>query len=248
MSDPPPQGASQVRHPYSDAPVEELDEPILPRWFVLLAIASAIVAVVVFLVAFPVGGGDDELPLAERRPPPDSQLTHAVGGYELGSADPQPAELGCRPMEGFAVAGTDLDRDTLQAALAAVCEGGVPEGASSALASLRDREAVVRYAAFERSGVDSAAQRDADPPVVMINVRFAESEDPRWVTPLIVHEAVMLSGDPATAITALRAHRAQVAMCRSLFDTDEYSRGCEDAEELLALDDPAAALREVGYE
>jgi hypothetical protein len=81
---------------------------------------------------------------------------------------------------------------------------------------------------------------------VLINNRFAGT-DPLWIAPLVVHDAVVLAGDPARAETALRARRAEAAVCAAL-DVERPSRGCADAAALLALDDPLGALRAAGYE
>ncbi len=242
-------GAERAGDPYATAPMGELAEPLLPRWFVVLAVALVPVAVVVLLVAFPFLGSD-ELPAAEVRPPPgpEGAFSHDVGEVTLGSAEPQPAEAQCSAVSGFAVAGSESDRQRLQTALNALCETGVPADAAAALAALRDAGAVVRFAVFERTEVNSVVELRADPPRVLINARFTGVPQPRWVTPLVVHEAVMFDGDPATAATALAARRAELAVCAALFDRDDFSSGCETASELLALDDPAAALRDAGYE
>lgn len=242
-------GAQRAGDPYATAPLGALSEPLLPRWFVVLAVALVPVAVVVLLVAFPFLGGD-ELPAAEVRPPPGAEgaFSHDVGEVTLGSGEPQPAEAQCPLVFGFAVAGSESDRQRLHTALNALCETGVPADARAALAALRDAGAVVRFAVFARTEVNSVVEVGADPPRVLINARFAGVPQPRWVTPLVVHEAVMFDGDPATAATAVAARRAELAVCEALFNRDDFSSGCETASELLALDDPAAALRDAGYE
>lgn len=238
------------RDPYATAPTGELSEPLLPRWFVVLAVALVPVALGVFLVAFPFLGGDEEVPLAERRPPPpsDAAFSHDVGEVAFGSAEPQPAEAGCPLVAGFAVAGTEQDRQRLRTALGAVCEVEMPAEARQAVAALADAEAVARFAVFERTGVDSTLDLRADRPRVLINARFTQVEQPRWIAPLLVHDAVVFQGEPGTATTAVAARRAELAVCEALFASDDFSRGCGTAAELMALDDPAAALREAGYE
>lgn len=250
MSERAPHSPRSSRDPYATARMGELSEPLLPRWFVVLAVASVPVALGVFLVAFPSLSGDERVPVGERRPPPEPTegFSHDVGEVTLGSAGPQPAEAGCPVVAGLAVAGSEQDRQRLHTALNALCETGVPADAGAALAALGDAGAVVRFAVFERTEVNSVVEVGADPPRVLINARFAGVPQPRWVTPLVVHEAVMFDGDPATAATAVAARRAELAVCEALFDRDEFSSGCETAAELLALEDPAAALREVGYE
>lgn len=236
--------------PYVRARTGELSEPLLPRWFVLLAVTLVPVAAGVFLVAFPFLSGTDPVPLGEQRPPPpaDASLSHRVGTVELGESEPTPAEPGCPAVEGFAVAGTDQDRARLETAIDVFCGLGLPDGAGPAFAALRDAGAVVRFAIFEVAGVDSTVDVGADPPVVMVNARFAHVADPRWVAPLLAHDAVTVDGEPGTVDTALAARRAELAVCEGLFDDDGAPPGCRTARELLALDDPAAALRDAGYE
>lgn len=251
MSEPAPsRGSSEHRSPYARARTGELSEPLLPRWFVILAVALVPVAVAVFLVAFPFFSPGEPVPVADRRPPPDDagSLTHDVGAVELGEADPQPAESGCSAVEGFAVAGTDQDRLRLEQAIDVFCQTPVPDGAGPAFAELRDAGAILRFAVFEVTPVDSAVDVGEDPPVVLVNARFAQIADPRSVAPLLIHDAVTVAGRPGTVDTALAARRAELAVCRELFDPDDFPRGCLDAEELLALEDPAAALRESGYD
>lgn len=249
MSERAPDSRRSSRDPYATARMGELSEPLLPRWFVVVAVALVPVALAVFLVAFPFLGSD-ELPAADVRPPPRAEgaFSHDVGEVTVGSAEPQPAEAECPAVSGFAVAGTEADRQRLHTALNALCDTDVPADASPALAAVRDAGAVVRFAVFERTEVNSVVEVGADPPRVLINARFAGVPQPRWVTPLIVHEAVMFDGDPATATTAVAARRAELAVCEALFNRDDFSSGCETAAELLALDDPAAALRDAGYE
>jgi hypothetical protein len=235
--------------PYAKAPTGELSEPLLPRWFVVLAVVLVPVALAVFLITFPLLGDRDEVPVVERRPPPAEErgLSHDVGELEVGSSEPRLAEPGCSAVQGFAVAGAAGDRERLESALDALCETGVPGEAGPAIAALRDARAVVRFAVFERTGVDSTLDVGADPSRVLINARFVRAEQPRWITPLIVHEAVVFAGEVGTVETALAARRAQLAACEALFGPDELSQGCDTAAELLALDDPAAALRDAGY-
>ena len=236
----------QPADPYAGAPVDELAAPLLPRWFVLLVLLLIPVAVVLFLLAFP-WGEEDAVPVAERRPPPAEGLTTDVGDWEIGEATPQPLEADCAGVEGLQTAGTVEDRRRLGEALNSLCGVVLPEDAGAALAALADAEAVVRFGAFERSGVDVTAVPDADPPLVLPNGRFAQAAEPRWVAPLIVYEAVRLAGDPATARTTLAAREAERVACDAVLDEDR-NVGCEDAVELLALDDPLARLRAAGFE
>jgi hypothetical protein len=236
------------RDPWAKAPVGELDEPLLPRWFALLAVALVPLAVLVFLVAFLGVTRDAEpTPPAARRPPPADGLTHAVGRYEVGSSPPEAYEPACPEVDGVRVAGTDADQALLRRALAGVCRAlpaGAPADAAQAFAAAGG---IVRFAAFETTGVDSAAELANGAPRILVNARFVQSGQPRWISPLIVHDAVMLAGDAASAETALAARRVEAEVCRAVLGTEAPSRGCEDAEAVLALADPLTALRAAGY-
>jgi hypothetical protein len=231
------------RDPWRKAPVGELQEQLLPRWFVILALVSVPVAIVVFVVAF-FAGGSEEVPAAERRPPPSERLTHDVGDLVLGETPPRPWDEACPLLQGIRIAGLDPDLEALETALRALCEAELLDPEASALQTLAQRGAVIRFAVFELTGVDSTADRDA--PVLHVNGRFTAT-DPRWIAPLVVHDAVMLSGEPESAETALAARQAEDRTCRALFAGERASRGCDDAAAVVALPDPVGALRDAGY-
>ena len=63
----------------------------------------------------------------------------------------------------------------------------------------------------------------------------------------MAHDAVLLQADPVTAAGALAARRAEDVVCDRILDGRRESRGCDDAEALLALPDPEAALRNAGF-
>lgn len=238
------------RDPWERGRVGELSEPLLPRWFVLLAVASVPVAAVTFVLAFFASGAGD-VPVAERRPPPAGGYSHAVGDVLVGDLPPRPYDAACREVDGLRVAGTDRDRALLRGALAGLCNlplDRLLDGRlAAALRALADAGAEVRFAAFEATGVDSAVELGAAPPRVLVNARLAQAGRPAWIAPLVAHDAVMASGDPREAALALEARRAEAAVCDALLGSEERSRGCQDAAALLAADDPLATLREAGY-
>lgn len=239
----------RVRDPYAESPVDELSEPVLPRWFVLLAVVTVPAAIAVFALAFPVLGGDDAVPPAERRPPPaDGELTHDVGQVRVGSGEPQPADVECDAARGLRVAGREPQRQRLHTALAALCELGAPGGVAPAIATLAEAEAVIRFAGFSRSGVPSTVDLGGQAPVVLINVGFTRAQRPRWITPLIVHDAVTVAGRAGTIDTELAARRAELAACEALFDPEGLSANCRTARQLLAGEDPKGALADAGYQ
>lgn len=235
------------RDPWAKAPVGELGDQLLPRWFILLVVALVPVALGVFVVAFFVLAPDPEAtPAAARRPPPADGFTHAIGRFEVGPAEPVAYDAPCAELDGVHIAGAEFDRDLLRRALAGVCST-LPADAVDAVEAFAAAGGVVRFAAFEATGVDSAVELDVEPPRLLVNARFVQAERARWIAPLVVHDAVMWAGQPETAETALAAREAEAAVCRTLLGGEERSRGCDDAEAVVSLDDPLAALRAAGY-
>lgn len=226
------------RDPYEGLPTDELAEPILPRWFVLLALATVPVAAVVFALAF-FGLGRGETPLAERRPPPGEGMTSDVGDLVVGEREPTAHDPECDAAAGYQVAGTEADRAQLAAGLDALCD--VPTRERAFAAALGEHEPVVRFAAFEATGVDVTS----DGTTVYVNARYSQLPSD-LLAPLIVYQAVLTEGDPAEAETVLAARRAELAVCESV--VEQPGRACEDAEELLSLPDPEAALQESGFQ
>ena len=241
-------GVRLSKDPWQDAPVEELQDQVLPRWFVLLAIAAVVVAVGTLIAAF--GSiGRSETPVAERRPPPADAaasaggLTHDVGAFEVGGTEPVAYDQPCPSLEGVQVAGTAQDQATLRRGLAATCN--VAEGdVADALQDFAEASGIVRFATFTETGVDSTATVADDPPQVLVNARFSRS-DPLLIAPLIAHD-VIARRDPGDAATELAARSAEADVCGQLFD--ETPRSCEDAMALVELPDPVSALRAAGYE
>lgn len=231
--------------PWRRAPVSELQDQILPRWFVLLAVVMVPLALIVVVAAF-VLTGPDEQPVAERRPPPAGTLSNDVGSYNVGTSEPEEVSPVCPPLRGVHVAGSEQDRAVLRRGLVTLCRVDLPPEAQQALADFIADEGVVRFAQFQATGVDSTASRGEGPPVILANNKFATTE-PRWIAPVVAHDVVMLQGDPSAAETALAARRAEDAVCDAIADEVELSRGCVDAAKLLALPDPVAELRAAGY-
>lgn len=235
---PPPQD------PWQHTPVGELQEQLLPRWFVVLALVMVPVAAATIVAAFVVTGASAPPP-AERRPPPAGGYTHDVGELVVGEEDPQPPDRICPELAGIQVAGGPADVATLGQALRALCAIELDATLQRRLEAFAEAGGVVRFAAFEATGVDSAAALDA--PRILINARFSRT-DPFWIAPLIAHDVTLRALDPREAEDALAARRVEHAVCRRLLADRRPSRACEDAAALLASDDPVAALREAGYE
>lgn len=233
-----------ARDPWRNSPSGELGDPLLPRWFVLTALATVVVAVVVLVLAV-LTPQRQSVPVEERRPPPSQTHTTAVGDVAVGQAEAQPWDAPCPLLAGVRLAGTADDRRLLRQGLAGLCNVALPDDARAALTSFADAGGVVRFATFEATGVDSTARRDT--PTVLLNARFQQT-DPLWMAPLLVHDTVMRAMAPEQAETALAARRAEAAVCARLLGSATPSRGCLEANEILALEDPLATLRSAGFE
>lgn len=235
------------RDPWRNAPVGELQEQLLPRWFVILVLVTVPVAIAAVVAAFVVYDGG-QVPVAERRPPPDEQHTHAVGDMAVGPSQPQPYDPACPQLDGLRIAGEDADLAVLSTGLDALCVAELDDATRERLAAFAVAGGVVRFAVFETTGVDSTADLDGER--VLLNAKFSHAR-PEWIAPLVAHDVTLLAMDPARTKSALQARRVEHALCTELF-TDVFadvpaSRGCADAEALLALDEPLEALQAAGY-
>lgn len=237
--------ARSTRDPWRRAPVGELGEQLLPRWFVVLGLVMVVVAIAALVAAFVVFGPQD-VPPAARRPPPGGGLTHDVGAYQVGASQPVEFTPVCPLLQGVHVAGTEQDQDSLRRGLAALCRTQLPASASAAIEAFAGAGGVVRFAQFEATGVDSAAVVDATPPLILVNARFARTEA-LWIAPVVAHDAVMLAGDAAAAEDALQARQVEDAVCDQVLSDRRASRGCVDAALVVSAPDPLADLRAAGY-
>jgi hypothetical protein len=231
--------------PWRDAPTGELGDQVLPRWFVLTAIAAVVLAIIVLFTAFALPRRD-AVPVEARRPPASDLYTNAVGEVQTGITDAQPYDAPCALLRGVQIAGTDVDRTRLRQGLAGLCNIELPADVTGDIRAFAERSGIVRFATFEATGVDSTASRD-DPPTVFVNARFQRT-DPLWIAPLIAHDAVLRNRDGSAAEHALAARQAELAVCDRLLGGSERSRGCADAAEIIAMDDPLGMLREAGFE
>lgn len=239
---PPP---ANPRDPWRRSRVGELQDQLLPRWFVVLCLALVPIAVGAIIAAFVVFAPAD-VPVAARRPPPADGLTSDVGDFVVGRSQPVPYAGACRRLDGVRIAGTPADQQTLRLGLAALCNTTLPPAIEDRVARFAAAGGVVRFAQFERTGVDSAARLRPEPRTILLNAKLQRT-DPLWIAPLVAHDAVLLGADPTSADAALQARRAEDLVCDRILSGRRESRGCEDAEALLALPDPLAALREAGY-
>ena len=233
------------RDPWRRAPVGELQEQLLPRWFVVLCLVLIPIAIAAVVAGFVVFGPED-VPVAARRPPPADGLTNDVGDYVVGTTDPVEYDDACQMLDGVAIAGSEQDREPLRLGLSALCNTSLPDTLSRQISNFAQAGGVVRFAQFQSTGVDSTALLGDQPPTILINAKFQRT-DPLWIAPLVAHDAVFMTADPQTAAGALEARQAEDVVCDRILGGRRESRGCADAETLTALPDPLAALREAGF-
>lgn len=237
--------ARHPKDPWRKTPTSELADQVLPRWFVLTALAMIPIAIAAVIAAFVVFG-PDRVPVAARRPPPAGGLTTGVGEVRVGSTAPAPVGGMCPTLDGVRVAGAVADQRALITGLNALCSVRLDVEVAARLREFARSGGVVRFAQFQATGVDSAADLGSDPPRILVNAKFART-DPSWIAPLLAHDTTFLGIDPATAEGALAARRAEAQVCAELARSRRPSRGCEDADALLALPRPLAALRSAGF-
>jgi hypothetical protein len=238
-----------VKAPYVGARVEELEEPLLPRWFVLLCVGLVPVALATFVAAFVVFG-PEEVPVGERRPPPDAAgfLTTDVGQYNVGESEARPIDTDCDLVRGINAAGSEADRERIALAVTALCDLRIPADSARALQQFAGQGGEIRFAQFQSTGIDSTMERMGDVPRILLNARFgAEATDPLWIAPLIAHDTTYVTEDPALAESALLARQVEDQVCQQLFVDDRPSRACDDAAALLDVVSPIRALQAAGF-
>lgn len=234
-------------------------EPLLARWFVLAMLVLGLVAVtltVVFL-STRVEPVDEAFPVAERRPPGTTEVTHDRGRIVLAEDTTSEQPVTCA--ENVRLVGDDGGRSTLQRAFGVLCaELASPgDGALGAVAEGLDRfdaaGGIARVALGEATGVDSSLRVEDGELVLEIAPKF-QFDNGRLAAPFLAHELAHLAGGwPEVAVDAedeVTAMAAQLAMCEAVLERidAEAPRGCRDAQLLLEGPDPAAALRDAGYE
>lgn len=225
-------------------------EPILPRWFAAAMVVLVPLGIAAIIVVFLVTRSDPIAPEL-RRPPGSDAVTHDRGDAVLNRIDLE--EDGPECVGGVTVVGDESALAAGRAALAATCQllqSGAFHSADEGAEAWAASGGILRFGVFELTGVDSSARREGGRLVIELNAKFQFDRGDR-ASPTIIHELVHLgSGFPGRAVTAedeLAAVHAQGAACERLAFRDEPPRTCLDADELLALDDPLAALVEAGF-
>ena len=230
MDDAPPAKPDHSKLRFIDA----MPRPLLVVF--ALAGVAAVVAALVFIIHPPESA---TIPVQDRRPPPHGTLSHDVG--RLVPA-PLPSALPSLPPACSAFSSTVLKVGPagavrLRAVLTDLCRlshGGVPADLATAIGGLKG--ATIRFAAFQRAGVESTL--DFATRTIWLNLKFSQSNLPlEEVAPVIIHEGWHLA-HASVAVTAeqeLGARRAEVDTCRELIAADKWPRWCDDAHTLTEM-------------
>lgn len=226
-------------------------EPVLQRWFVIVLIVLALAAIGVTVWAF--GSIDRErLTAAERRPAGGAEVTIARGEATL--AETLEAQPGPDCAQAIRLIGDRGSRAAAAVAVAGACEliatGDFPQ-ARQGLVDWIASGGQLRIATFELAGVESSSRLEEGRIVMELNAKF-QFEDAVMGSPAVLHQLELIAdpewpGRPVGAATELAAARSQQEACERLDFPGPPPRGCLDVAELLAEDDPIAALLAVGY-
>ena len=225
-------------------------EPVLARWFVIAMLVLVPIGVGVAIWAF-LSIRDTTIPVAERRPAGTAEVTHDRGQGALGESTDRAPGPACA--EDIDVVGDANARATATRTLSALCQilqrGSFPE-AEEGLRRWAEQDGALRFAVFERTGLDSSARVEDGEVIIELNAKF-QFDDATLAAPMVLHELVHLAGgwpgSPVGADGELAAMAAQDAACERLVARGSLPRGCGDAAELLELQDPRSALVEAGY-
>lgn len=226
-------------------------EPVLHRWFVLAMLVLVPLAIGVTIWAASATFGRDQLTAAERRPPGGPEVTIARGEAQLSPSDE--VEPGPACFQGGQIIGDEgsraAARRAIQVACALIADGGY-DAAVDGLRTWARSDGRVRVAAFEMSGVEASARREDGRVVIELNAAF-QFEDAAAAAPALLHQLVLLGtpdfpGAPIPAERELQAAELQLRACGEL-PGDLRPRGCNDAEELLAAEDPLQDLVDAGW-
>jgi hypothetical protein len=226
-------------------------EPVLQRWFVIALLILVPVALAVTVWAF-LAIDREPLSAAERRPAGGPEVTIARGEAML--SDTRDAEPGPGCSQAIRIVGDPGSQTTARGAMEAVCgliDGGEFPELREGLVAWIAGGGQLRIATFELSGVESSTRVEDDRLVMELNAKF-QFQEARRAAPSVVHQLVLLTdpGWPGAAVgvtTELRAAELQQQACAVLDFGDDLPRGCRDAAELLAADDPVADLLSVGF-
>ncbi|MGH2784261.1 MAG: hypothetical protein ACRDJ1_03300 [Actinomycetota bacterium] len=214
-----------------------------PLMIAFLATGAVAVGVIVWLLVSP--PTPSQLDIASRRSAPSGSLSHDVLRVEPA---PVPTPLPdfsppCDAVAGVVVEGGEAAQGRIRFVLSEyLCriEGDTFQPAEVRRAIRGLKEATIRFGIFTRTGEQSTFDRATTR--ILLNVDLARTSiDPIVIAPLLVHEGWHLAAQaPFTAEQEYGARLAEVQACRVIFRDREPSRGCLDAQAIVALGEARA--------
>lgn len=255
-SDPPRDDVPASRYdppPMADdgLPTLPTGEPVLARWFVIAMVVLAPAAIAVTIWAF-LSIPEGDIDPAERRPPGTAQVTYDRGEAQFPPTRETEQGPGCG--QNIALVGDEGARATGRVAIEGLCGVLARPELDDAREGLRAwAGGRLEIGVFELTGVESSTRVHDGEVTIELNAKF-QFEDATRAVPVLVHELTLLAdeefpGRPVGARAALRATEAQLQACETLGlldDDDEMPRGCLDAQQLLAEDEPLRELVAAG--
>ena len=226
-------------------------EPVLARWFVIVMLLLAPVAITVTVIAWQAASREPPSAI-ERRSVGSATITTDRGDALFPESDA--SALGPSCAQDVLLTGDRSAVSAARRALSATCQlianGDLPLAAAGLEAWLA-AGAVTRVGTFERSGVDASVRVEDGRMILELNARYL-FEDATRAAPVVVHQLGLIGqpdwpGTPVSAQAEAAALVEQLRACARLSLPDGIPRPCRDAEELLAIDDLVAALVAVGF-
>ena len=226
-------------------------EPVLARWFVIVMLLLAPVAIAVTVIAWQAASREPPAAI-ERRSVGTDTVTTDRGDALFPESDATAPGPSCA--EDVLLTGDRSAVSAARRALSATCQliasGELPLAAAGLEAWL-EAGAVARVGTFERSGVDASARSEDGRIVLELNARYL-FEDATRAAPVVVHQLALIGqpdwpGAPVSAQAEAAALAEQLRACGRLSLPDGTPRPCLDAAELIGLDDLVGALIGVGF-
>jgi hypothetical protein len=223
---------------------------------IFLLFAAAGIGIVVWLFVNPPTAKQVALEL--RRSPPVGTLTHDVVRFNPVDipTDLQPFIPPCEQVRGLVVEGGQPAQDRIYRTLGPVCKlflsdpdrkEAVPDDVLKSIRALAT--ARIRFALFKRTG--DLSTTDLSQHRILLAIALSRVDAPAGpMAPLLIHEGYHLAlGSPVTAAQEFAARRVEYDACRLLFEPKVFTRGCDDARDIVAFGEARAVelLVRAGY-
>ncbi|MFP5225414.1 MAG: hypothetical protein ACLGH3_07695 [Actinomycetota bacterium] len=246
-----PADAATTRPTGSKQPIDLPIRQAMPRGLLISFATLALVAIVAtgWLLIRP--SDFVTVPLQERRPAPADGFSHdPIRVVPVPPPETVPeAEAPCEELSGtrWVMSGDGLTR--LYQALKQACTligPGMSQDMRQAIEGLG--KATVRFAQFERTGIESTANLEDG--TLWLNFRFADRAlEPIEMLPPLLHEGYHLAGSPEgpDAEAEVAARQVELQACREFIPRDEWKRWCLDALAIVESNDPIALLEGAGF-